>query len=104
MKPLYFFATTIAVLSLLSMSGCKAQKQMQQQIADLDAKMGDTQRRLTSMDADVKKTAGEVSQMKALMAKLGTVVVDLQRAEEDRQKAAAEAKAKASAKGSKKKK
>lgn len=104
MKPLYFFATTIAVLSLLSMSGCKAQKQMQQQIADLDAKMGDTQRRLTSMDTDLKKATGELNQIKALIAKLGTVVVDLQKAEEDRQKAAAEAKAKASTKGGKKKK
>jgi len=89
-------AAALVVLSL-TFGGCKAQQQMQQQIADMDAKLADAQRRITALDAELKKANFEITQMKGLVTKLGNVTVDLQKAEEERQKAAAEAKAKAEA-------
>ena len=84
-------ALTLSI-ALLAMSGCKAQQQMQQQVADIDAKIADATRRMTAMDADLKKANFEITQLKGLVTKLGNITVDLQKAEEDRQKAAAEAK------------
>lgn len=103
-RRIYILLAMASVFAALSLSGCKAQKQMQQQIADMDARMGDMQRRLTAMDAEVKRMGTDNAQIKGLLTKLGNVVVDLQKAEEDRQRAAAEAKAKASSKGGKGKK
>ena len=102
-----YFTLVLAVMTLtvlsLTMGGCKAQQQMQQQVADFDAKLADAQRRITALDAEVKKTNFEINQLKGLVTKLGNVTVDLQKAEEERQKSAAEAKAKASAKKTAKK-
>ncbi len=88
---------TMLAFTLLGITGCKAQKQMQQQITDMETKIADHERRIAAMDTDLKRTAIEQSQLKPLVTKLGNVVVDLQKAEEDRQKAAAEAKLKAAA-------
>ena len=86
-----------AMALLLSTGGCKQQQQMAQQIEQMDAKMGDSQKRMTALDTELKKASFEIQQMKALVTKLGNVVVDLQKAEEDR-KAAEAARAAAAAK------
>lgn len=88
-----------AMAVLLSTGGCKQQQQMAQQIEQMDAKMSDSQKRLTSMDTEMKKANFEIQQMKALVTKLGNVVVDLQKLEEDRKAAEAAKAAAAAAKG-----
>jgi chromosome segregation ATPase len=80
------------------LSGCKGNQQLQQQVADMDAKLADSQKRITTLEGELKKESFELNQLKGLVTKLGNVTVDLQRAEEERQKAAAEAKTKAATK------
>jgi len=82
-----------AMVVLISSSGCKQQQQMQQQIEAVDGKMSDAQKRITYLDNELKKTNFEITQLKALVTKLGNVVVDLQKAEEEKAKAAEAAKA-----------
>jgi len=92
------FFILIAAVSLLAFSGCQAQKQMQQQLVDLDTKVTDSQRKVNSMESELKKASFEIGQLKSVVSKLGEVVVNLQRAEEDRAKKTAESKSKGSKK------
>jgi len=93
LRPVFYL---IAITALLSLAGCKAQQQMQQQLADLEVKVADSQKRIMSLDNELKKSAAERNEIKGLITKLGDVVVNLQRAEEERQqKAAQEAAARA---------
>ncbi len=101
MKQIKTIAKIIAMggltVALLSVGGCKQQQQMAQQVEQMSGQMTDSQKRLSALDSEVKKANFEIQQMKALVTKLGNVVVDLQRVEEDRAKAAEAAKAAAAA-------
>ncbi len=77
----------------LSTGGCKQQQQMQQQIEGMDGKVAESQKRLTALDSELKKTSFELQQLKSHIIKLTTVVTDMQKAEEDRLKASASKKA-----------
>lgn len=91
----------VMVAGLVALAGCKGQQQMQQQMADLNTKVDDAQKRTASMDAEIKKTKFEVDQLKGLVTKLSEVVLNLQKSEDERQakaRAAAEAAAAKAAK------
>lgn len=98
-------AVILTFLSILSLGGCKQQQQMQQQIEGLEAKSSEAQKKMAALDGDLKKANFEITQLKALVTRLGNVVVDLQKAEEERAKAAEAARLAAATKsaGAKKK-
>ena len=85
----------LSLISLLALGGCKAQQQMQQQITEMDGKLADAQKKITTLESELKKEASDMTQLKGVIAKMGDVVVNLQKTEDDRQKKAAEAAAKA---------
>lgn len=88
-------AVAVLATSSLMLGGCKAQQQMQQQVADMGAKIDSNQNLVKTAHDEINKLKFEVGQLKGLVTKLGNVIVDLQKAEEERQKAMAEAKARA---------
>jgi chromosome segregation ATPase len=81
----------------LSMTGCKAQQQMQQQIAEMDNRVKDIERRSRDLESELKKSNMELMQLRGVVKQVGDATVQLQKLEEDRQKNAAEAKSKAEA-------
>ena len=90
-----FFSLVVLVGLTLSLGGCKAQQQMQQAISDMDTKLQQSERHIKDLTADLAKTKFEVDQMKSLIKTVGNSVLELQKAEEERQTAALEAKQKA---------
>ncbi len=90
-----FLSIVVLVGLSLSLGGCKAQQQMQQQLAEMDTKLQQSERHVKDLTADLAKTKFEVDQMKGLIKQVGSSVLELQKAEEDRQKAALEAKQRA---------
>ena len=95
---------SLTMVGFLSLGGCKQQQQMKEQIDAVDSKMAESQKRITFLDNELKKTNIEITQLKALVTRLGNVVVDLQKAEDERAKAAEAAKLAAAHQGTSKKK
>ncbi|MBI3556194.1 MAG: hypothetical protein HY074_08015 [Deltaproteobacteria bacterium] len=92
-----FLSMAVLVGLSLTMGGCKAQQQMQQQLAEMDTKLQQSERHIKDLTADLAKTNFELNQMKGLVKQTAQSVVDLQKAEEERARAALEAKQKADA-------
>ncbi len=72
--------------SALSLSGCKQNQQAQQQLEAVETKTTDLERKVTGLETDLRKANFEISQMKSLVTKLGNVVVDIQKMEDERSK------------------
>jgi cell division protein FtsL len=87
-------ASAAILVGMLSIGGCKQQQQMQQQVEGLDGKVSESQKRITALDSELKKSSFELQQLKAHVIKLTNVVQDLQKAEDDRIKAAEASKSK----------
>lgn len=92
-----FLSLVLLVGMALSMSGCQAQKQMQQQLVDMDTKLQLSERHIKDLTADLAKNKYDLDQMRILLKQTAQSVVDLQKAEEDRAREALEAKQKAEA-------
>lgn len=75
----------IVILALGMFAGCKDQD-AQTKVAELESKMAESQKKMTSMDSELKKASFEIAQLKNLMTKMGEVVVNLQKASEERGK------------------
>lgn len=90
---------SIAVLVGMSstLTGCKAQQQMQQQLADVDTRVQKNESRMTALENDIKKANLEIGQLRKALAEVTQATLTLQEAEKDRQRAALEAKQKAEA-------
>lgn len=76
--------TLAVVLVTLSIgfAGCKGSEEMKTQIADLTSKNAESEKKLTSIETELKKTAFEVEQMKGIVSKLSDVVLNMQKAKE----------------------
>lgn len=78
--------STAVLLALAAMTalmtGCSAQKQTQQKVTELENKMAESERKVTTLDSDLKKANFEIAQLKNVVSRMGDVVVNLQRANE----------------------
>ena len=92
-----FLSLAVLVGMALTMSGCQAQKQMQQQLVDMDTKLQLNERHIKDIQADLVKNKYELDQMRSLVKQTAESVVVLQKADEERAREALDAKMKAEA-------
>ena len=95
----YILSLVVLAAMSLTFGGCKAQQQMQSQIADMDTRLTKTESHVTTLDGDVRKANMGIQELRGQLSRLTDATMALQKViEEQRQKAAdAEAAAKAKA-------
>lgn len=80
----YFFGLILAMSLAVAVSGCKGQKQTQQQLADMEAKVAGYDQRMASLENQLRAANNDINQMKSLITKIGDIVIKLQKSEEAR--------------------
>lgn len=85
----------------LFLAGCKADEETKKKLSDLEKKASESQTKITALENDLKESISEINQLKSLVTKLGNVTVDLQRAQEEKDKAEREKAARQKAAASK---
>ena len=80
----YLFGLVIAMSVAVALSGCKGQKQTQQQLSDMEAKVSGYDQRMASMENQLRAANNDINQMKSLITKIGDIVIKLQKSEEAR--------------------
>ncbi len=80
----YVFGLILAMSLAVAMSGCKGQKQTQQQLTDMEAKVGGYEQRIASLENQLRAANNDINQMKSLITKIGDIVIKLQKTEETR--------------------
>lgn len=80
----YFFGLVLAMSLAVAVSGCKGQKQTQQQLADMEAKVAGYDQRMATLENQLRAANNDINQMKSLITKIGDIVIKLQKSEETR--------------------
>lgn len=92
-----FLSTATLVAMSLTMSGCKAQQQMQQQLAAQDERVQTLERRIKDLEADIRKDKMDLANLREFSKTTADTVLAMKQAQDERDRQAAEAKAKAEA-------
>jgi septal ring factor EnvC (AmiA/AmiB activator) len=75
-RRLFLVAVVSAFLAMgISMPSCPGQQAMQQQIDGLNTKNGELTKKMQTMDNQLKGMAGEMGQMKELLAQVSNTVL-----------------------------